>query len=201
MKLNAVGMLKTFDSLTLVKGYTKTQQTFEFISLHVGKANTLWSERNDDEYVFVIRKGKRIDNTMAKTIQLNPASAKQDDAQQNKKVLVLVQEPEKLTFDGYTFGRNFSFKFRELIATNVVTIDRKGRKVAKRELADYVRQETGNMMCSAEVAITIESAVSEYVDGFMDSLELKSPELCFSMMTKMIKRIEDEVWNVKRIAE
>lgn len=115
--------------------------------------------------------------------------------------MVIVPEPEQLTFDGYSFGRNFSFKFRELIATNVVTMDSKGRKVAKRELADYVRQETGNMMCRAEVAETIESAVSEYVDGFMDNLEKKNAQLCFSLMTKMIKRIEDEVWNVKRIVQ
>lgn len=138
---------------------------------------------------------------MAKVLQLNPASAKQDKIQKEGKPLVIVPEAERLTFDGYSFGRDFSFKFRELIATNVVTMDRKGRKVAKRELAYYVRQETGNTVCRAEVAATIESAVEEYVDGFFDSLELKNAELCFSMMTKMIKRIEDEVWNVKRIVQ
>lgn len=134
-----------------------------------------------------------------KTIQLTPVSTQ--DAESESKPLVIVPEPEKLTFDGYTFGRNFSYKFRELIATNVVTMDRKGRKVAKRELADYVRQETGNTMCRAKVAATIESAVSEYVDGFMDNLEKKNAQLCFSLMTKMIKKIEDEVWNVKRIVQ
>lgn len=87
IRYDAECILKSYDSVTLVKGYTKTQQTFEFISLHIGKVNPEWSDRNSNEYVFVIRKGKRIDNTTstAKVLQLNPASAKQNEIQQESK--------------------------------------------------------------------------------------------------------------------
>lgn len=117
------------------------------------------------------------------------------------KHLHITPKIEAPTYEGALLGVAIVRRYREIIESDEAPFNTDGIKVMKRELAMTVRQENGNVMCMANIASIIDDAVAEYVDGFVQNLQYKDDEYCTYLLTRLVRRIEDDVMHVKRIVK
>lgn len=114
------------------------------------------------------------------------------------KHILFIPKSEHPTYEGVVLGFRIVRRYRELLESNEAQFNDAGIKVMKRELAKTIRNETGNEICKASTARIIDDAVSEYVDEFADKLKYKDDNYCTYLLTRLVRRIEDEVMHPKR---
>lgn len=109
------------------------------------------------------------------------------------KQLLFTPENPKLSLDSLRLGEAVTNRFKEILINNEASLDSKGIKVIKRELAMTIRRETGHEICLNNVAKKIDDAVSEYIDNFVQNLHFKDAQNAFFLSQKLIHRIYSEI--------
>lgn len=117
------------------------------------------------------------------------------------KHILFIPKSEPPTYEGVVLGSIIVRRYREILESKEAQFNDTGIKVMKRELAKTIRHETGNEMCMADTAMFIDDAVSEYVDEFAEKLKYNDDKYCTYLLTRLVRKIEDEVMHPKRIVK